>query len=94
MSESDHDSEDTLPLVYANWSRALGNVHDLALDLGYRTGQLPPRADIRLVITWQYAAVLREMLNHLIEQYEEESGEVIRTPEGMQFGRPEFLPKS
>lgn len=89
MSDPEPDS-DSLPLVYANWFRSLSSPYDLTLDLGYRSAATPPQPSVRLVLSWEYALSLRETLDALIKEYEEDSGEEIRKLGGVQLGPAQF----
>jgi hypothetical protein len=84
--------EPDLPLVYANWFRTLPTAHELSLDLGYR-GYGDPQPALRLVMAWSYVAEMRELLNEMIRQYEEVTGETVPEPD-VKLGPAQFVPKS
>jgi len=88
---TDHEPEsDSPPLVYVNWFRSMSSPYDLTLDLGYRSAAAPPRPSTRLVLSWEYALSLRETLDALVKEYEEDSGEEIRKLGGVQLGPAQF----
>ena len=90
---TDQGPPDTVPVVYANWFRSLGSIYDIGLDLGYRVGDLVPDPDVRVVMSWEYAAALRDVLSQLVEQYEELTQEPIRKLGGVEVGPAVFLPE-
>ncbi len=92
MSESEPYPEDTLPLVYVNWFRSLRTATELSLDLGYRAMESPQPA-LRLVLSWPYAAELREVLTQLIAQHEAETGQTVPEP-NVVLGPAQFVPKT
>jgi hypothetical protein len=66
-----------LPRYYVNWIRPDGNLYDLALELGYqRRLSDPPDPDTdvewqaEVVMSWEEAAILADMLTSQIENYE------------------------
>lgn len=62
-------------VVYANWVRVESTPFDIAIDLGYRSDPSPPvRFPVRVITTWEHAAVLRDLLDSAISEYEEEIG--------------------
>ncbi len=74
-----------LPLVYTNWLRAIPSPFDFALDFGYMVPlpeppAEPPTPTIRVVMTWEYAKLLRNALNEMIEQREGNRGEIMLPP--------------
>lgn len=71
-----------LPLVYANWVRLVPGPLDLGLDAGYFAPDTPPRPMLRLVLTWEHAKILHQLLGSIIEQREGNVGE-IKLPPGI-----------
>lgn len=80
-----------IQLVYVNWFRTEGSPGDLALDIGYQSGNAPPQVAARLAMTWEHARLLREALTKAIEAIETEIGlEVRDLMPFMQIGPPRF----
>jgi Protein of unknown function (DUF3467) len=76
-----------LPIVYTNWLRAIPAPFEFGLDFGYIQASAealtePPKAAVRIVMTWEYAKLLRNALQEIIEQREGNVGE-ITLPEGI-----------
>lgn len=74
-----------VPIVYTNWLRAIPSPFDFALDFGYmvpvaESGGEPPKPAIRVAMTWEYAKLLRNALNEMIEQRESNHGEITLPP--------------
>jgi hypothetical protein len=65
----------------------LSGPYDLTLDLGYRVGDLEPKADVRVVLSWEHAVAVRDAIDHAVDAYEKATGESIRT-----FGGPNVQP--
>jgi hypothetical protein len=71
-----------LPILYANWVRLNPGPFDLAIDVGYVAPDTPQAPDVRLVMTWEHAKILRHALDEIVEQRERNTGE-IKTPPGI-----------
>jgi hypothetical protein len=76
-----------LPIVYTNWLRAVPAPFEFGLDFGYiqpsaQPPTEPPKAAVRIVMTWEYAKLLRNALQEIIEQREGNVGE-IALPQGI-----------
>lgn len=74
-----------LPIVYTNWLRAIPSPFDFALDFGYMVptvepGGAHPKPSVRVAMTWEYAKLLRNALNEMIEQREGNHGEITLPP--------------
>lgn len=69
-----------LPILYANWVRAVPGPLDLALDYGYIAADTPQQPAVRVVMTWEYAKLLQKLLNAAIEQREGNVGEIELPP--------------
>jgi hypothetical protein len=67
-----------VPLIYVNWLRTVGTAGDLAIDVGYQPGNMPPQPAARLAMSWEHARLLYESLAQVIERFETENGETIR----------------
>ena len=64
-------------VVYANWARTEATPFDLAVDLGYRTAPGPPsHYPVRVIMSWEQAVSLRDLLDHVIAEYQEEVGPI------------------
>jgi hypothetical protein len=75
MAELPEDTQ----LVYSNWARLDGTLVDLALDFGYSEEPFmgPPKSfPVRVVMTWEAAKGLHELLGSNLEVYEENIGQV------------------
>jgi hypothetical protein len=73
-----------LPLIYANWVRLVPSPFELALDAGYFAPDTPPQPNLRIVMTWEHAKILQRALTGIIQQREENVGE-IKTPPGIEL---------
>jgi uncharacterized protein DUF3467 len=76
-----------LPIVYTNWLRAIPAPFEFGLDFGYMAPRAepptePPKAAVRVVMTWEYAKLLSNALREAIEQREGNAGE-IKLPPGI-----------
>lgn len=66
-------------LIYANWVRLNGTLLDLSFDFGYAEEAFsgpPENFPARVVMSWESAKVLAELLNEHLRVYEESVGEV------------------
>ncbi len=75
------------PILYTNLLRMVPSPLEFALDLGYiapRDAQPdePPKAQLRVVMSWEYAKFLRDAMQQVIEQREANAGE-IKSPPGV-----------
>jgi hypothetical protein len=66
---------------YANWLRTVPGPLEFALDFGYIEPGIEappggPREDVRVVMTWEYAKLLRDAMNQAIETREGNMGEI------------------
>jgi hypothetical protein len=71
-----------LPIVYANWVRLAPAPFELGIDVGYVAPDTPQEPDLRLVMTWEHAKILQQALTQIVEQREENAGE-IKVPPGI-----------
>ncbi len=74
-----------LPIVYTNWLRTIPAPFEFGLDFGYiqpvaEPPTEPPRAAVRVVMTWEYAKLLRDALQEAIETREGNVGEIKHPP--------------
>jgi hypothetical protein len=64
-------------MIYANTMSATGGPIELSLDFGY---QLPPNGDttwaIRIVVAWEHARLIHDLLGESIERYAREVGDI------------------
>jgi hypothetical protein len=90
MSEPDSHGP---PMVYANWLRLLAAPYDLTLDLGYRVGDLEPKTDVRLVLSWEHAVAMRDAIDHAVENYQKATGESVRSLGGPNLQPAKFAPE-
>jgi Protein of unknown function (DUF3467) len=71
--------EDTA-LVYANWVRMNAGLLDLSIDFGYvEESFMGPPEDgfpVRVVMSWEQAKVLVELLQENVKLYEEHAGKI------------------
>lgn len=75
------------PIIYTNLLRYVPSPFEFALDFGYiaPSAELPsgpPPAQVRVVMTWEYAKLLRDALQKAIATRERNVGE-IRRPQGI-----------
>ena len=71
----DHDPTDAT--VYSNWVRAASTPCDLSLDFGYRRREGPPQEfPVRVVMSWEHARVLHEIIAVALSDYEEAAGSI------------------
>lgn len=75
------DAPMEVPLVYANRTRASGTPWDLSLDFAYVGGDSAAKHGVRVVLSWEQAAAVRDLFMQMISRYEDELG-AIRTFEG------------
>jgi hypothetical protein len=55
----------------------MASPYDLILDLGFRTEDAPPSTfPIRVVMSWEQAKSLSELLQFSVQDYENEVGEI------------------
>jgi len=55
----------------------MGSPYDLILDLGFRTEDAPPPTfPIRVVMSWEQAKSLSDLLQFSVQEYESEVGEI------------------
>jgi hypothetical protein len=92
MPDEDTAEGKNLPLIYVNWFRTVPTAYDLGIDVGYRHYALEPQPAARLVMSWEYAVVVRDLLSKMIQTYEEETGESIRQ-EDLELGEAKFVPE-
>jgi hypothetical protein len=76
---------DGVPVVYTNLLRTTPSPFDFSLDFGYiaptnRVPDAPPAAQVRVVMTWEYAKILRDTLQEAIDTREGNVGEIGRPP--------------
>ena len=74
-----------LPIVYTNWLRTIPAPFEFGLDFGYMAPVTeppaePPRGAVRVVMSWEYAKMLRDALQDAIEEREGNVGEIKRPP--------------
>jgi hypothetical protein len=74
-------------LIYVNWVGAQPGPFDLSIDVGYQGPPGPPQPIARMVMTWEHAKLLRDVMDALIEQREKNTGE-IGLPEGVALVKP------
>lgn len=76
MADEPTPTPPAVPLVYANFMTATGNPVDLSIDYGYRTpdGQAVP--SVRVVMAWEHAALMEQVLHEALERYRQEFGEI------------------
>jgi hypothetical protein len=79
-------------LVYVNWFRTEGSPGDLAVDVGYQSGNTPPQPAARLAMTWEHAKLLRDTLTKVLEEIEPVIGEPRDLLPHMRLGPPQFGP--
>jgi hypothetical protein len=80
-------------LIYVNWFRTEGSPGDLAVDIGYQPGNLPPLPAARLAMTWEHARLLRDALTKAIEAIQTDTGIEVRDLEPyVSIGPPRFGP--
>lgn len=65
-----------VPLIYMNWLRTVGTAGDVALDVGYQSGNDVPVPSVRLAMTWEHAKLLYESIGNAIEQFEANNGPI------------------
>ena len=75
-SENQPEPRSDLPLLYANWARAVPGPTELALDLGYGPQGTEPEPSVRVVMTWENVKLLEMILARVIEQREANVGEI------------------
>jgi hypothetical protein len=80
------DQDNRQALVYANQLGATPSPFDFAIDFAYvePPAGVPPDSGVRVVMTWEFAKVLRDVLNSAIDQREGNVGE-IRLPPGVEL---------
>jgi len=76
-----------VPIVYTNWLRAVPAPFEFGLDFGYMVPSEqpptePPKAAVRVVMSWEYAKLLFGALQEIIEQRESNVGE-LKLPPGV-----------
>jgi Protein of unknown function (DUF3467) len=76
---------DGVPVVYTNLLRTTASPFEFALDFGYITAKAeppsePPEGQVRVVMTWEYAKLLRDLMQEVIETREGNVGEINRPP--------------
>jgi Protein of unknown function (DUF3467) len=49
---------------------------DLALDFGYRGPNAEPNTAVRVVMAWEHAAMVHEIIGKLLERYQEDVGAI------------------
>jgi hypothetical protein len=73
------------PLIYSNSTFASGGPWDLSLDFGYSYGDRPFQPQVRVVMSWEQAMALRDLLGGMVQRYEKDFGPVrqldVRTEE-------------
>ncbi len=71
---------DNTKLVYANWVRLNANVLDLGIDFGYvEEAFMGPPEDgfpVRVVMSWEQAKGLMELLQENVSLYEQHAGKI------------------
>jgi Protein of unknown function (DUF3467) len=73
-------------VVYTNLLRTIPSPFDFALDFGYirprppDTPREPPPAQVRVVMSWEYAKLLRDALGEAIAVREGNVGEIKEPP--------------
>lgn len=65
-----------VPLVYANVMAASAGAIDLSLDFGYRGPAAEVEVAVRVVMAWEHAALMHEIIGQLLERYQEDVGEI------------------
>lgn len=83
-----------VPLIYVNWFRTEGSPGDLAVDIGYQSGNAPPQPAARLTMTWEHAKLLRAALDKAIEGVEADIGEIRDLMPFLSIGPPRFGPSA
>jgi len=63
-------------LIYANILKAEGGPYDVALEFGYKAGEAEPVFPVRVAMSWEHAKSLLQLLDNLIEGFEERVAEV------------------
>jgi hypothetical protein len=76
---------DGVPVLYTNLLRATPSPFEFALDFGYITPKTeppsgPPAGQVRVVMSWEYAKLLRDAMQEVIEMRESNVGEIKRPP--------------
>jgi Protein of unknown function (DUF3467) len=74
-----------VPIVYTNLLRTIPSPFEFGLDFGYiaPSAEMPleaPRAQLRVVMSWEYAKLLRDMMQEAIENRESNVGEIQQPP--------------
>jgi len=64
-----------VPLVYANTVNVAGTALDLSVDFGYGSSEEAAMA-VRVVTTWEQAALLVGMLQEAIDRYGQDVGPI------------------
>jgi hypothetical protein len=74
-----------VPVLYTNLLRTNPSPFEFALDFGYITPKAelpssPPAGQVRVVMSWEYAKLLRDAMQEVIETRESNVGEIKRPP--------------
>lgn len=74
-----------LPIIYTNLLRIIPSPFEFAFDFGYiapsaEMPTAPPKGQVRIVMSWEYAKVLRDALQAAIKTRESNVGEISRPP--------------
>jgi Protein of unknown function (DUF3467) len=74
-----------LPIVYTNLLRTIPSPFEFALDFGYIAPRAkpptePPKGQVRVVMSWEYAKLLRDTLQQAIGTRESNVGEIQEPP--------------
>ena len=75
-------------LVYANTTLAGGTPWKLSLDFGYAAGGGPFEPEVRVVMSWEQANALREMLGGMVAKYEKDFGQIRRFDDEVEGTKP------
>ena len=63
-------------LVYANRVQASGTPWDLSLEFAYEGGDGAAKHGVRVVVAWEQAAALQDLLAKMVTRYERELGAI------------------
>ena len=76
MAHPDFTNPDSVPVIYTNAMSAQGGAFDVGIDFGYRAGEGPGKPEVRVVMSWEHAAVMVKLLQRMIDDYARDVGDV------------------
>ena len=65
-----------VPLIYSNTMQAAAGGIDISMDFGYRAPTGEVQMGVKVVMAWEHAALMHDLLGTLLERYREEVGEI------------------